>query len=619
MPRTFREFLSFTILLLGATFIIWICLFKVHAPDFWWNMKAGQIMRESGWITLEPFAYTREGAPYLATQSWLAQIIFSLAWDMFGAGGVIALRTLLLMCTLTFLLLIDRRHIWPNAILLMFAAVIFRGYLLDRPQLFTYLMFSAAIFTTLKLLDIPNESPKISSKFVFKWLGILILIQLLWVNLHGAAAILTIGLLGAVLLQHLYELVKKRTSLKALISNQTIKLLLIGLVALVITSFLSPNGLRNITYIISLYTDKTVQFILEWQSIDTLTYWKQIGIFWLIGIGGFAWTLKKPVATSIIFLALAFMSLNANRHIPLFVITSIGLTFYQLKFNDQWKKIINKLTEKLLPATVITLAAFAVILFVNEPVRSMFAQEDMTGIGTHEPVSTAYDFIENTQPTGNMFNSYSIGQYLLYRGYPDRKIFVDGRNVDHGYEFLKKTFDAARDGEDWKDIEEKYDLTYAIIDYRPKRDPNAIYPYSHLDENPNWHLVFVDDLIAIYLKDIPQHKSIIQENEYKILTAQSFGRQTVFDEVDQRQAKALTDELLRQANEDPQGITSLLLLAKIFTASQIYENALMSLEEAMQRKPQNHEPYELAASVYDKMGETQKADEMYEKAKKLAK
>lgn len=63
----------------------------------------------------------------------------------------------------------------------------------------------------------------------------------------------------------------------------------------------------------------------------------------------------------------------------------------------------------------------------------------------------------------------------------------------------------------------------------------------------------------------------------------------------------------------------MILLSKIFIASEIYENAIATLNEAILRQPSRHEPYELFAAVYDKLGEKEKADKMYRKAAKLAK
>jgi hypothetical protein len=60
--------LSAVVIFTALAFTVWICAFKIMDRDFWWHSKAGEILvREHRWITTEPFAYTREGKPYLAT------------------------------------------------------------------------------------------------------------------------------------------------------------------------------------------------------------------------------------------------------------------------------------------------------------------------------------------------------------------------------------------------------------------------------------------------------------------------------------------------------------------------------------------------------------------------
>jgi len=113
------------------------------------------------------------------------------------------------------------------------------------------------------------------------------------------------------------------------------------------------------------------------------------------------------------------------------------------------------------------------------------------------------------------------------------------------------------------------------------------YPYGHLSSNPDWALVYLDDFAAVYFKRIPEHAGVISANEYKFLTPENFARGNVFNEVNQSSARALTDELLRQSASDKSSVTSLLLLAEIFYASKIDENALILLKEAKRRQPYN--------------------------------
>ncbi|MBU0767307.1 hypothetical protein KKF55_06055 [Patescibacteria group bacterium] len=597
---------SIATLILCISFITWICIFKITSADFWWHIKAGQIMRDSGWITTEPFAHTRIGAPYLAIYSWLSQIILSVVYDYGGARGVIMLRALITLLTFGVLLMIDRKRIWPNAFLVMAGAIALRTSLLCRPQLFTFLMISCALFVTFKLIEAPKESQKIRTQYLIKWIALFILIHILWTNLHGGAALLSFGLFGAVLLQKLFDVRS--------INNREVILILVGIILLIIGSVVSPNTTNNLTYVFNLFTDQTKQFILEWGAPNATVYLKQLSFFWIIAVSSLMWTRKNAVVCIALLLIFGYLSISAGRHMSLFIIVSLGVTIYQLKYNSKWQDSLDSVLDRKFLPIILSVIALLIILIANEPIRSLFARTGFDTFGTYEEFANANEFIEKTSPSGNMFNSYSLGAYLLFHGYPDRKIFVDGRNVDHGYPLLKKTFDAAYNKEVWKELEDDYALTYAIIDYRPKKDPDVAYPYGHLNENPQWALVFLDDWAAIYFKRIPENASVISKYEYSLLTPDNFMRGTVFDDITQQDVRELVDELLSQSDSDKEGITSLLLLADIFIASQIYDNALAVLDEAILRQPRDYRPYEIAAEVYGKLGNEEKAEEMYGRA-----
>src|SRR5438132_542634 len=75
-------------LAVAIAIIVYICLFKLIDSDFWWHVKAGELMWNArALIRVEPFSYVLVGKPYGALHEWLAQILFYL---VFRAGGVTA-------------------------------------------------------------------------------------------------------------------------------------------------------------------------------------------------------------------------------------------------------------------------------------------------------------------------------------------------------------------------------------------------------------------------------------------------------------------------------------------------------------------------------------------------
>jgi len=66
-------------------------------------------------------------------------------------------------------------------------------------------------------------------------------------------------------------------------------------------------------------------------------------------------------------------------------------------------------------------------------------QANQFGYGIDDRGPRRLRFLDRLAARGPLFNNYDIGGYLLYRGYPRRAMFVDGRNVDYGFDFLEKT------------------------------------------------------------------------------------------------------------------------------------------------------------------------------------
>ena len=112
--------------------------------DFWWHVKAGEIMLKTRSLTSEdPFAYTRAGLPFLPTHEWLSQLALFTVFRLGGAAGMILLKIGLVVATLAALLRIDRRALGFNSLLAIFALIAIQPGVSERPRLFTYAILAA--------------------------------------------------------------------------------------------------------------------------------------------------------------------------------------------------------------------------------------------------------------------------------------------------------------------------------------------------------------------------------------------------------------------------------------------------------------------------------------------
>ncbi|GAG27787.1 unnamed protein product, partial [marine sediment metagenome] len=58
-------------------------------------------------------------------------------------------------------------------------------------------------------------------------------------------------------------------------------------------------------------------------------------------------------------------------------------------------------------------------------------------MGEDMPVEAVDYLLKNNLP-GEIFNSYDHGSYLIYRLYPERKVYIDGRIAMYGESLAKE-------------------------------------------------------------------------------------------------------------------------------------------------------------------------------------
>lgn len=598
------------LLLLGA--VAYVCLFKIADSDFWWHVKAGEIMVQTrGLIATEPFAYTRAGQPYLATHEWLAQVILYGVFHLGGVTGIIWLRIAAVAAVALLLLSIDRRRVWINAPIAATAIAIALPGFVDRPQLFSYVLFATFLAIVLRLLDLPAGDQRTRRRFLL----VLFIFHVLWVNMHGAAAVMGLLLFAAFGLQRVVILSRQGMAHHR---RELIEIVATGL-ALLAGLLLSPSGLGNIAYLGSLLQDRTVGFISEWVARSIYFYLREVGPFWALSLLALAWARRQWVFWIVVIGVTGFLSRLAFRHEIFFILSATGMFFHQLGGQLAWQEWTDTWRTRLRIAVPVMLILWAAAIAAGHYKSTMLKQpNDLFGFGTFEPGKGAADFLIRVPIAGALFNDYSIGGYLDYRFHPQPVVFIDGRNVDFGYDFIKAALDAGQDPAAWQTLEDRYGFTRALISYGYYADIDPIPYVSHLSKNPRWSLVYLDDWSAVYLRDIPANKSVIAEHGYRLLTPEGLTDATVLDSLTQEDAAMLERELLRSIAGSQNSIKPRLLLARLYVLAGLTDDAVTMLRRAHGQWPRRYEPLELLAGALAVQGKWREAGATYEQAVALA-
>lgn len=386
--------------------------------DFWWHIATGRNIVESHAIPgRDPFGmYVADSlrSDMVLKGYWLAQIAFFFIFDFWGANGIIFLKAgILVLClavTFTRSKLIGSGGI-SALLVLSFAGMALLDFTGERPQLFSFLYFTLAIL----ILDFSRER-----KIIWP-LYLLPLLMLLWANSHGGVV------LGGVVL----GLMAVAYAVEGHLSGNYPyggKWLFVILVAAVLFTFISPNGLNTYLALVVFQLeegelrDRTSEFmspIKLWRDMGMMLpfYWS----FILLALAAFPKAIRKPHFTPLLLaLFLGGLSLSGFRYIPFFMLfaapyVALGLT---------------RLTRqvKLPVAPLYGVLFVAALCALGYGVKQGKAFQG--GIRENHFPQGAVDFMQRNGLAGKIFNAFAWGGYLNWHLYPQSKVFIDGRVLD---------------------------------------------------------------------------------------------------------------------------------------------------------------------------------------------
>ncbi len=101
----------------------------------------------------------------------------------------------------------------------------------------------------------------------------------------------------------------------------------------------------------------------------------------------------------------------------------------------------------------------------------------------------AVDWLETNPPSGRMFNEFDWGGYLLYRLWPEQKIFMDGHTHIYG-DILSREYVAVLESRPgWETILGKYEISWAIL--------HTASPLATQLTETGWTIAYQDEIAVI--------------------------------------------------------------------------------------------------------------------------
>lgn len=480
-PLVVPAWLKPAILLLAAALLfVWFTP-EVADSDTWWQLAAGKYIVQTHKLPVpDPFSFTTKdaGAAYPEepivrhfnlTHEWLAEAFVYLIYAAGGFTGMVVFRALLLMgvCALSGLVAYKRTSIFYWAVAATIAVgTVANRYTADRPFLFTF-FFAAATFAILEYR---------------RYLWTLPPMFLLWANLHGGFfvgwVILGVYCADAILFR------------SAKLTPADRKLFLIAAISAAVST-LNPNFLEPLRMTM-LYRHSKLQVRLwEWQHT---ALWPleafQVMFFACLAVMLIA-ARRVRFTDWIFFLGLAFAAIWAVRNVMLFAIIAPFL----IAAYFPWKRTLPPIGE--FAAAALVLLGFGTAVAQGGGLQFRAAEWKY-------PWGAA-KFLADHHVTSPMLNSYLDGGFLMWRLWPQEKVFIDGRALSDRVfdDFTRIVYNVA--GSDPQRLMDKWGIETIVLNgfEYTGGDPFRLVAVLGLDRPFQWHLVYWDDTAVIFMRNPP--------------------------------------------------------------------------------------------------------------------
>lgn len=470
--------------------------FQICDNDVWWHIRTGDIILDTARIPrVDPFSHLAEGH-YWITHSWASDIAIGAAARIGGLRGVVLGKCAVAAALAALLWVLARRAGASNAasfaaIALCLATARFR--LFERPHLATFLFLPLLLEILARICARPRE------RFTRGDL-VVPLILLAWVNFHGGF------LLGLVMFPAFLAIAAVRgvrAGAGAWPPSARRLALLFALSAA--ATLANPNGIQAHLY--PAINARALEVVRNGEWFPPQPH--QFPLFFALValLAGLVLAFGRAASPERLLplVPLAYLAFRSNRSIGEFAVAaSVPLA---LLFDAAAARA--RVAPRARAAGAVAIAALLVALHARGAVINTTFYRFGGGVNEALFPIAAADYVERAGLDGKMANAPGFGGYLIWRFWPERKVFADGRldvYVDVN-ETLVRT--------PWRRTLDERGLTYAILETERGGlgdDPLA----AAISEAPDWALVYWDDAAMVWARDIAAHRALIARDGSRV-------------------------------------------------------------------------------------------------------
>ena len=472
------------IAVLSAAFWVLLANFsETTANDIWIQLRSGEdIFRSRSVPYTEVYSAVVSGRPFIAHE-WLCGVFFYVSTLVLGDAGLCVMTAIvalgIFVCMYYTFEASVRRSVWYLP-LLLYSNYLVAFRVLARPHIFTIWAQAALILAV----------EQWRRKGGLRQLWWLIPMQILWINLHGAA-LFGPALMGMVTgLTFLFVLFPDLdTTNPRRYTFQDVRDGTLMTVALALACFVNPYGTRIVAFSVDLLGNEYAKSrVWEWTTpflgMNTYYYWlwiwmAEVAVLWF---GVLLRIRQRPVFDLSYAVLATYLGVRANRFMPDFALLSFPVVARSLHLAcQQGFAAPFRVRRPWLELGLTTLLITNCVVYGYAHSQREHRPLPGWGYGGDMPYQEV-DLLKRLKVRGTIYNEYSDGSLIINRLWPSIRPVLDSR-IDLFPLDLVNDYDTA------------YVNPQAFANYIKRRNVNIVMLYKNraqpgivqmLETHPNW-------------------------------------------------------------------------------------------------------------------------------------
>lgn len=506
-----RRLLFFRITLLLAIFSFYGFYLaqpiNLTAADLGRHLKNGEIFFQNLSVPKSNlYSYTHPDYPFI-NHHWASGVVFYVIERVAGFSGLSLFFIVLSLATLSlmFFLAVRCSSFEVAALLALIMIPVLMSRYRIRPELFSYFLGACFLYLLWNHRD---------GRLRLRWLLLLPLLQVLWVNLH-IYFFVGPGLITIFLIEALSIWLKSKDEP----AKRAVKELVLVLFLVILASCVNPFGLKGTLYPLTIsqaygypvFENRSAWSVLNRDiNFPPLTYF-QIA-FAVLCLSWLYVLLRQPsrirlanVILTLVFSASAWLSIRNFAIFGYFALPLAAANFPAFVASSASRK------RKAMFLGVF-MGVFLSLILVS-PVYFLSAERGRRGLGLEKGTEGAAEFFKRENLQGPIFNNYDVGSYLIYYLYPRPRVFVDNRPEAYPEEFFRDLYIPIQANEtEWQSASAVYNFNVIFFHHRdltPWGQPFVV--RRVLD--PLWAPVYFDKEVIILLRRYGVNQSAVKKYE----------------------------------------------------------------------------------------------------------